>query len=202
MSSIISKLINLAGNITGVLPVVNGGTGVTTSTGSTNVVLSNSPTLVTPTLGAATATSLALSNTADSSTFAYYARATTASTFKFNGASGGTTGSLTIVTERIGDYVQVFIPTATVNVGTGTNTALISQTAVPAAYRPATVTQTIGFVPITNNGAALATPGQIEVNTSGFFIISRDAAGTAYTNSAVGGMNESCTLTYYVGTGS
>lgn len=51
MSSIISKLINLAGNITGTLPVVNGGTGVTTSTGTTNVVLSNSPTLVTPVLG-------------------------------------------------------------------------------------------------------------------------------------------------------
>ena len=40
------------------LPVANGGTGVTTSTGSTNVVLSNSPTLVTPVLGAASASSL------------------------------------------------------------------------------------------------------------------------------------------------
>ena len=40
------------------LPVANGGTGVTTSTGTTNVVLSNSPTLVTPVLGAASASSL------------------------------------------------------------------------------------------------------------------------------------------------
>ena len=40
------------------LPVANGGTGVTTSTGTTNVVLSNSPTLVTPVLGAASATSV------------------------------------------------------------------------------------------------------------------------------------------------
>jgi len=38
-------------DITGTLPVLNGGTGVTTSTGTTNVVLSNSPTLVTPALG-------------------------------------------------------------------------------------------------------------------------------------------------------
>jgi hypothetical protein len=45
---------------TGVLGVANGGTGVTTSTGSGSNVLSTSPTLVTPTLGAATATSLAL----------------------------------------------------------------------------------------------------------------------------------------------
>jgi hypothetical protein len=35
----------------GVVPVVNGGTGVTSSTGSGSVVLSNSPTLVTPALG-------------------------------------------------------------------------------------------------------------------------------------------------------
>ena len=35
----------------GVLPVVNGGTGVTTSTGTGNTVLSTSPTLVTPALG-------------------------------------------------------------------------------------------------------------------------------------------------------
>ena len=38
-------------DITGTLGVTNGGTGVTTSTGTTNVVLSNSPTLVTPALG-------------------------------------------------------------------------------------------------------------------------------------------------------
>jgi hypothetical protein len=39
------------GDITGTLPVANGGTGVTSSTGTGNVVLSNSPTLVTPALG-------------------------------------------------------------------------------------------------------------------------------------------------------
>ena len=40
------------------LPVANGGTGVTTSTGSVNVVLSNSPTLVTPVLGTPTSGTL------------------------------------------------------------------------------------------------------------------------------------------------
>ena len=43
------------------LPVANGGTGVTTSTGSGNLVLSNTPTFTTPVLGAATGTSLNLS---------------------------------------------------------------------------------------------------------------------------------------------
>jgi hypothetical protein len=46
----------------GTLAVANGGTGVTSSTGTVAVVLSNTPTLVTPILGAATATSLALPN--------------------------------------------------------------------------------------------------------------------------------------------
>lgn len=47
-----------AGKITtGTLPVVIGGTGATTSTGTGSVVLSSSPVLVTPTIGVATGTS-------------------------------------------------------------------------------------------------------------------------------------------------
>jgi hypothetical protein len=44
--------------LTNALPVTSGGTGVTTSTGTTNAVLSNTPTLVTPVLGDATATTI------------------------------------------------------------------------------------------------------------------------------------------------
>lgn len=43
-----------AANVTGTVAVANGGTGVTTSTGTGNVVLSTSPTLVTPVLGTPT----------------------------------------------------------------------------------------------------------------------------------------------------
>ena len=43
--------VGLTTHVSGTLPVANGGTGVTTSTGSGNVVLSTSPTLVTPALG-------------------------------------------------------------------------------------------------------------------------------------------------------
>ena len=50
--------IALASGVSGVLPVANGGTGVTSSTGTVAVVLSTSPTLVTPVLGVATATSV------------------------------------------------------------------------------------------------------------------------------------------------
>ena len=46
--------VSLTAGVNGTLPVANGGTGVTTSTGSGNTVLSTSPTLVTPNLGTPT----------------------------------------------------------------------------------------------------------------------------------------------------
>ena len=56
----VAGTVNLSTQVTGTLPVANGGTGVTTSTGSGSVVLSTSPTLTTPVLG--TPTSGTLSN--------------------------------------------------------------------------------------------------------------------------------------------
>lgn len=50
--------VSLTADVSGTLPVANGGTGVTSSTGTGSNVLSNTPTLVTPVLGAATATSI------------------------------------------------------------------------------------------------------------------------------------------------
>jgi hypothetical protein len=50
----ISGTISLTTQVAGTLPVANGGTGVTTSTGSGNTVLSTSPTFVTPLLGTPT----------------------------------------------------------------------------------------------------------------------------------------------------
>lgn len=50
--------VDVTTDITGTLPVGNGGTGVTSSTGTVAVVLSTSPTLVTPVLGVATVTSI------------------------------------------------------------------------------------------------------------------------------------------------
>lgn len=66
LQSSVGSDIWIVDNVTGglssndVLPVANGGTGVTTSTGSGKTVLSNSPTLVTPNLGIPT--SLVLTN--------------------------------------------------------------------------------------------------------------------------------------------
>lgn len=50
--------VSLTADVSGTLPVANGGTGVTASTGSGNNVLSTSPTLVTPLLGVPTSVTL------------------------------------------------------------------------------------------------------------------------------------------------
>jgi hypothetical protein len=124
---------NLTTNVTGTLPVANGGTGVTASTGTTAVVLSDSPTLVTPVLGVATATSVnkvALTAPATSATLTIAdgktltasntltLAGTDATTMTFPPASskigylnippaGTKTGSYTLTTGDIGEYVQV-----------------------------------------------------------------------------------------------
>ena len=67
------------------LPVNKGGTGVLTSTGTVAVVLSTSPTLVTPTIGAATATSIKISNTGIIDTNGKVALALSATTSAVNG---------------------------------------------------------------------------------------------------------------------
>jgi len=51
--------LSLTTGVTGTLPVANGGTGATAATGTGNVVLANTPTLITPNIGVATATSIA-----------------------------------------------------------------------------------------------------------------------------------------------
>jgi len=124
---------NLTTNVTGTLPVANGGTGVTASTGTTAVVLSTSPTLVTPVLGVATATSVnkvALTAPATGSTLtiadgktltasnSLTLAGTDATTMTFPPATskigylnippvGTKTSSYTLATGDVGEYVQV-----------------------------------------------------------------------------------------------
>ena len=112
--------VNLATQVFGTLPVANGGTGVTTSTGTGSVVLSTSPSLTTPVLG--TPTSGNLSNcTADGTNAVGYRNVpqsgsdkTTSYTLatsdvgKFVGV--GTSGSITVPnnTFAAGDVVSIF----------------------------------------------------------------------------------------------
>ena len=82
-----NSIIN-ASRITGTLPVANGGTGVTTSTGTTNVVLSNSPVLVTPNLG--TPSAIVLTN------------ASGTASININGTVGATTPAAGTFTGTLG----------------------------------------------------------------------------------------------------
>lgn len=85
----------LTTGVTGTLPVANGGTGVTTSTGSGSVVLSTSPTLVTPALG--TPSSGTLTNctfpTLNQNTTGSAATLTTGRTISLTGDVTGITGA-------------------------------------------------------------------------------------------------------------
>ena len=85
--------VSLTAGVTGTLPVLNGGTGVTTSTGSGNNVLSTSPTLVTPALGTPSSGNLANCTfpTLNQNTTGSAATVTgnaTGSTFGFNSGYG------------------------------------------------------------------------------------------------------------------
>jgi len=84
--------------LTNPLPVASGGTGVTTSTGTGNVVLSTSPTLITPVLG--TPTSGNLSNcTADGTNSVGYRNIPQSGSAK--------TTNYTLTTGDVGEFIQV-----------------------------------------------------------------------------------------------
>ena len=117
------------------LPVANGGTGVTGSTGSVAVVLSNTPTLVTPVLGAATGTSVALGAALQENTlmsaaasatncgfFGMFSANGSAATTIFAKSRNATPGSHTIV--QSGDEIG-FIPFRGSNGTTFDNAAAI-----------------------------------------------------------------------------
>jgi hypothetical protein len=114
-----------AASITGVLAVANGGTGVTASTGTGSVVLSTSPTLVTPALGTpASGTVTNLTGTAS---------------ININGTVGATTPAAGSFTNITGSANAVISVTDNVNaalritqLGTG-NALLVEDSANPDA---------------------------------------------------------------------
>ena len=87
----------LTTGVTGTLPVANGGTGVTASTGSVAVVLSTSPTLVTPVLGTPSSGNLN-SCTADGTNPVGYRNIPN---------SGAKTTAYTLVATDVGKFIEL-----------------------------------------------------------------------------------------------
>lgn len=134
----------LTTGVTGTLPVANGGTGVTTSTGSGNVVLSTSPTLTTPTIGAATATSITFSGDSTVQTTAGVPSITTIVAKSASYTLSALTERDNLFTVNSSSATTFSIPTdATLNYPVGTSIDIVQlgtgQVSV-AAVTPATTT--------------------------------------------------------------
>ena len=112
--------VSLTAGVTGTLPVANGGTGVTSSTGSGNNVLSTSPTLVTPALGTPSSGNLTnctgmsgLQSTQTTGTWTVPSNVVSSTRVKFRlvGGGGGGGGAATVTNATgaggaSGDYIE------------------------------------------------------------------------------------------------
>ena len=176
----------LTTGITGTLPVANGGTGVTTSTGSGNTVLSTSPTLVTPNLG--TPSALVGTNITGTAT------AFTASNVTTN---ANLTGAVTSVgnASSLGSFTSAQLATAlTDETGTGANVFATSPTLVtPILGTPTSGTLTNCTFPTLNQnttgssgsctGNAATSSGSIGNGQTWQNLTASRALATTYTNS-------------------
>ena len=125
--------------------------------------------------------------------FTPYDPGTLASTFTFDG-SGGTTGSVTMRWQKSGDFIFLTVPGVTGTSGTS-STLLASNTALPAAIRPAT-NQYLAVMQITNNGSAVTPAGMLILGSNGVVTIYRDGANTAFTNTSTCGLSGEVTIVY------
>ena len=169
-------------DITGTLPVANGGTGVTSSTGTGNVVLSNSPTLVTPALGTPSAlvgtniTGTAAGLTAGNVTT--NANLTGAITSSGNATSLGSFSSANLLgalTDETGTGSAVFATSPTLVtpiLGTPTSATLTNATGLPIATG------------VSGLGTGVATALAVNVGSSGAPLVNGGVLGTPSSGTA------------------
>ena len=186
-SNVVTSSLTSVGTITSgtwsgtTIAVANGGTGVTTSTGTGSVVLSNTPTFVTPVLGAATGTSLSLSGNLSASAGTYSstlsAGATTLASASITGAATvGTTLGVTGAT-TLGNTLNV--------TGAGTFSSSLSAGATTLASASITGAATVG----TTLGVTGATTlgNTLNVTGAGTFSSSLSAGATTLASTTITG---------------
>ena len=146
----------LTTGVTGTLPVANGGTGVTTSTGTGNVVLSTSPTFTTPLLGTPTSGTLTNCTGLPIST-GVSGLGTGVATFLGTPSSSNLASAVTDETGS-GSLVFATSPTLVTPVlGTPSSGTLTSCTGLPLT------TGVTGTLPIANGGTNLTTYTQGDI---------------------------------------
>lgn len=165
-----NSTVSLTAGVNGTLPVANGGTGVTTSTGSGSVVLSTSPALVTPALGTPTSGNFS-TGTFTWPTFNQNTTGTAANVTGTvaiaNGGTGQTTAAAAITaltgTQVSGQYLR--------SNGTSASLSAIQAADVPTLNQ--NTTGTAANITATSNAtlttlSALSLPGsQVSGNISG-----------------------------------
>jgi hypothetical protein len=161
--------------ISGTVAIANGGTGVTTSTGSGSVVLSTSPSLVTPILGTPTSGNFSSGTftwpTFNQSTTGNAATATTATN-----VSGGTASVTTLTTSS----------TVTFNGGTANGVAYLNGSKVVTSGSALTFDGT-------NLGVGITPTAKLDVSASSGTLMRVEMSGVAQLNIGNGGSS----INYY-----
>jgi ribosomal protein L18 len=181
--------VSLTAGVNGTLPVANGGTGVTTSTGTGSVVLSTSPTLVTPLLGTPTSGNFSTGTftwpTFNQSTTGNAATATTATN-----VSGGTASVTTLTTSS----------TVTLSGGTANGVAYLNGSKVlttgSALTFDGTNTATTGTITVTKDGVGFRA-ASAATNFSHVTLGNDIGGGITYIESGKGGTGSYVPLTFF-----
>lgn len=184
--TITATLNGTATNVSGVVAVVNGGTGVTTSTGTGSTVLNTSPTLVTPALGSPTSGNFSL-GTFTWPTFNQNTTGTAAGLSSTLVVGSGGTGltSLTANSLLVGNgssAINLIAPGTAGNILTSNGTSWTSS--VPVATGVTTFSAgTTGLTPSTGTSGAITLAGTLASTNGGTGLTSFTSDGAVYATS-------------------